>query len=85
MTLLSMAQSSLGKYQDVSFKLFVIFPGINQQMHTRYDGQVGTASITLIQPGEAAERSYLDKLYLQLRQRGLPDYTIPRLVRFTKQ
>jgi len=85
MTLLSMEQSSLGKYQDVSFKFIMIFSGINQQVRTRYDGQVGTAGITLIQPGEAAERLYLDKLYLHLRQCGLPDYAIPRLVRFTKQ
>lgn len=54
-------------------------------MHTRYDGQVGTAGITLIQPSETAERSYLERLHSHLRDCGLPDYAIPRLVRFTKR
>ncbi|KUJ09443.1 bifunctional fatty acid transporter and acyl-CoA synthetase [Mollisia scopiformis] len=50
-----------------------------------YDGQVGTASIVLQEPNAAAEASYLEELYLHLRSRGLPEYAIPRLIRFTKQ
>ncbi|PMD57848.1 bifunctional fatty acid transporter and acyl-CoA synthetase [Hyaloscypha bicolor E] len=50
-----------------------------------YDGQVGTAGITLLHPSSAAETTYLSTLYPHLRECGLPDYAIPRLVRFTKQ
>ncbi|KAE9365036.1 bifunctional fatty acid transporter and acyl-CoA synthetase [Stipitochalara longipes BDJ] len=50
-----------------------------------YDGQVGTAGITLLSPSPAAENAYLSALYPHLQTCGLPDYAIPRLIRFTKQ
>ena len=50
-----------------------------------YDGMVGTAAITLLSPTPSAEESYISTLYERLRECGVPDYAIPRLVRFTRQ
>ncbi|CZR63058.1 related to acyl-CoA synthetases (AMP-forming)/AMP-acid ligases II [Phialocephala subalpina] len=49
-----------------------------------YDGQLGTAAIVLHNPSPEAEAKYLEKLYPHLRSRGLPEYAVPRLIRFTK-
>ena len=54
-------------------------------MLCRYDGQVGVAAITLINSGVKAESAYLEKLYTHLRSRGLPNYAVPRLIRFTNE
>ncbi|KAH7311855.1 putative bifunctional fatty acid transporter/acyl-CoA synthetase [Rhexocercosporidium sp. MPI-PUGE-AT-0058] len=52
-----------------------------------YDGQVGTAAITLDSPSSnaAAESTFLTSLIPHLKARGLPDYAIPRLIRFTEK
>lgn len=50
-----------------------------------YDGQLGAATIVLQNPSPEAETRYLEKLYPHLKLRGLPEYAIPRLVRFSKE
>ncbi|KAH9218227.1 bifunctional fatty acid transporter and acyl-CoA synthetase [Leptodontidium sp. 2 PMI_412] len=52
-----------------------------------YDGQLGTAAITLSSPSSnaASESAFLASLIPHLKARGLPDYAIPRLIRFTEK
>ncbi|KAG4431077.1 hypothetical protein IFR05_013432 [Cadophora sp. M221] len=52
-----------------------------------YDGQLGTAAITLSSPSSnpASESTFLTSLIPHLKARGLPDYAIPRLIRFTEK
>ena len=49
----------------------------------RYDGQVGGAAIALKTHDAAAEQRFMAKLRIYLRDSGLPDYAVPRLVRIT--
>lgn len=53
----------------------------------RYDGQLGTAAITLSTTSPftnaSSESTFLTSLIPHLKERGLPDYAIPRLIRFT--
>ncbi|KIV91227.1 hypothetical protein PV10_05788 [Exophiala mesophila] len=48
-----------------------------------YDGQVGGAAIALKAHDAAAEQRFMAKLRIYLRDSGLPDYAVPRLVRIT--
>ncbi|PVH75630.1 bifunctional fatty acid transporter and acyl-CoA synthetase [Cadophora sp. DSE1049] len=56
-----------------------------------YDGQLGTAAITLsspstsASPNAAAESAFLTALIPHLKSRGLPEYAFPRLIRFTEK
>ena len=57
----------------------------------RYDGQLGTAAITLsssstsASTNTAAESAFLTALIPHLKSRGLPEYAFPRLIRFTEK
>ncbi|PWY73585.1 bifunctional fatty acid transporter and acyl-CoA synthetase [Aspergillus heteromorphus CBS 117.55] len=50
-----------------------------------YDGQAGAAGITLEDHSPAAQKSVMDKLYSELKRRGVPSYAFPRLVRLTEK
>jgi hypothetical protein len=51
---------------------------------TSYDGQAGAAAITLNSSTPEKEAAFAADLYIQLRQRGLTGYQVPRLVRFVE-
>ena len=54
-------------------------------MKLRYDGQCGSATITLHEHHPQNERDFTANLYSRLRASGLTPYQIPRLVRMLRQ
>lgn len=50
---------------------------------TGYDGKAGAAAISLLKPDRAT--TFMKELYGSLKNKGLPSYAIPRLVRITKE
>lgn len=84
--------SRLPEVQDVvvyGVKLprWVAMPGRSKWMLTEYsyDGQCGTATITLHDHRPETERDFAAHLYRRLRASGLTTYQIPRMLRFLRR